>query len=64
MARISRKHCAVCDSDQTFVNGRCGACKKKKTGEEEEKWSAMSVDDRLLDLHRRVKQLEQGPRRF
>lgn len=64
MTRISSSYCAACGEQKTFVNGKCGACKKKKAEEEERRWSALSVDDRLLDLHRRMKALESGPTRY
>ena len=64
MAFIEKKECPVCQKVQNFVNGRCCECETRKYREKLNHWQSMSYDDRLLDLLKRVRDLEKGPPRY
>lgn len=64
MAYLSKEFCPVHKKDTPHVNGECRLCQEEKEKKELAKWEAMSTEDKLRDLHLRIKELEEGLPRF
>lgn len=61
MALIQHRYCDRCESHQSIVNGYCAGCKQRKYIQDTAAWSALTQDEKLQDLRRRIEKLEQGP---
>ena len=61
MAVVENKYCPKCEKVEYFCNGTCNSCRSDKYIQETAAWNALSVDQRLQDLRRRIEKLEQGP---
>ena len=64
MALIQYKYCDVCESVKMHTNGHCDDCWERKRREALAAWKAKTVDEKLLDLHKRMLKLEAGPPTF
>ena len=61
MAFIRVEYCRVCETTTQHVNGGCSECKERIYKEKVAAWNALTVDERLQDLRRRMEKLEAGP---
>lgn len=61
MAYIQTKYCTTCDRDTSHTNGTCNHCRERIRREEMAAWQAKTVEEKLLDLHKRILKLEAGP---
>lgn len=64
MAYLDEYHCFACDSVTGHVDGECCKCEERKHVKLLKQWQAQTVDERLLDLLRRIESLESGPPRL
>lgn len=64
MALMGEDYCTTCESTTMFVNRKCSKCSEREHREEVAKWNALTTEEKLQDLRRRVEKLEQGPPRF
>lgn len=64
MAYITTKYCTTCDRDTSHTNGTCNHCRERIRREEMAAWQAKTVEEKLLDLHKRTLKLEAGPARY
>lgn len=64
MAYVEQKECKVCQKITYHTNGKCNDCKHRGYLKKVHKWDAMSYDDRLTDLRKRMEELEAGPPRY
>lgn len=61
MAFIFDCYCNECEQTVRKVNGKCPDCEEKKRRMEMETWKAMTTDEKLLDIHKRLLELEKSP---
>ena len=54
------KYCYVCEKTSNHVNGKCPHCEEKKERERIAVWNALTVEEKLQNLRRRVEELERG----
>lgn len=64
MAYSSKEFCPVHKKDTLHVNGKCRLCQEEKEERSLREWEAMSLKNKLRDLHLRIKNLEKGPMKF
>ena len=64
MAFFNERHCRECGTVTTHNGSDCLACQERKRKASEEAWMALPLDDKLLDLYRRLRELARGPMRF
>lgn len=64
MAFIENKYCPRCERCEVFCNGKCNFCKNREYIQETAAWNALSADEKLQDLRKRIEKLEQGPLRY
>lgn len=64
MAYMSEEFCPIHKKETPHVNGKCRLCRGEKEKKELAKWEAMPLENKLRDLHLRVKALEKGPPKF
>lgn len=60
MALIRNQFCRKCEQDTRHCNDKCTECAKREYRERVGAWNALTVDERLQDLRRRVEELEKG----
>jgi hypothetical protein len=61
MAFRNDSHCIKHKKITPHINGKCYYCQQEEEKEEMNKWDAMTIEEKLRDLHLRLKQLEKGP---
>tara|TARA_R110000765_G_scaffold263162_1_gene362958 strand:- start:433 stop:627 length:195 start_codon:yes stop_codon:yes gene_type:complete len=61
MAYIQKGYCKECEKDVDFINGLCTICCERIRRETMAKWQSNTVEEKLLDLHKRTLKLEQPP---
>lgn len=64
MAFINDSYCCRCERVTSHINGGCSICNERNERERIGKWNALTIDEKLSDLRKRVESLEQGPMRF
>ena len=64
MAHVVTEYCGRCETDTTFVNGSCSSCSMREYREMVGAWNALTVDEKLTDLRKRMEKLEHGPARY
>lgn len=64
MALIRIQYCQACAAEKRHINGVCDDCRERKHREAMAAWQAKSIDERLLDIHKRLLRLERGPTRY
>lgn len=58
MAYIARRYCSGCEQEVDTINGKCVTCAVRKTRQEMAAWQALTIEEKLLDIHKRLLQLE------
>jgi acyl-CoA reductase-like NAD-dependent aldehyde dehydrogenase len=61
MAYVSDDECRVCERVTQHVNRECVECRARKYRQATAAWNALTVEERLQDLRRRVEALEARP---
>ena len=64
MAYLHTEYCKECDCTRTFINNRCPQCGERKQRMEMAAWQALTVEEKLLDIHKRLLKLEAGPQTY
>ena len=64
MALITTEYCRECEAYVLHTNGECVHCTERKRRVELALWQSKTTDEKLLDLHKRLKSLEAGPIRY
>lgn len=64
MAYISREYCNKCEKEVQMVNHRCPTCAVRESRQEMAAWQALTVEEKLLDIHKRLLKLEAGPQTY
>jgi hypothetical protein len=62
MAFISNDYCKDCETITQHINGVCSKCYERKEKVRIFEWNSMTVDERLIDLRKRVENLEKRGR--
>lgn len=58
MAFVQQKYCNHCDCVRSFINHVCPQCEERKRRIEIAAWQALTFDEKLLDIHKRLLKLE------
>jgi len=61
MAYYQDKYCYRCELSGPHINGYCVRCKDRAHREKMAAWNALTVEEKLLDLHKRIASLESKP---
>ena len=61
MVMAMTQWCQHCERETRHHDCQCTVCAERKRKEYLMAWNAMSVDERLSDLRRRIEQVERGP---
>lgn len=61
MAYISQEYCNFCEQETQFINRKCIACACREVRQETAAWQALTVEEKLLDIHKRLRKLEAKP---
>lgn len=64
MAFVEHRHCDPCGQPRPHTNGSCNACVEREHRLAEAAWSALTTDEKLLDLKRRLDVQERRPHRY
>lgn len=64
MAFVRDEYCRICEYETLHTNNKCNKCSEREHHEAMEAWQAKTVDEKLLDLLKRVQILERGPPRY
>ena len=64
MARISQDYCNKCEQQTQHINNRCVTCAVRENRQEMAAWQALTIEEKLLDIHKRLLKLEAGPQRY
>ena len=64
MAFINDSYCPHCERVTQHVNMGCVVCNERKERERIATWNALTTDEKLSDLRKRVEGLERGPTIF
>ena len=64
MAFVEIKHCDRCEKVTHHVNRKCTDCSEREYREKTAAWNALTTDEKLQDMRRRIEKLEQGPMRY
>lgn len=64
MARVSDEYCDTCEEITQHINNRCVPCSIRDTRKEMAAWKALTIEEKLLDIHKRLLKLEAGPQRY
>lgn len=64
MALIRIQYCQTCAAEKRHTNGKCNDCRQREHREAMAAWQAKTIDERLLDIHKRLLRLERGPTRY
>lgn len=64
MARISQDYCNKCSQETQHINNRCVPCAVRETRQEMAAWQALTIEEKLLDIHKRLLKLEAGPQKY
>lgn len=58
MAYLSREYCNECEQEVDMINHVCVTCAVRKTRQEMAAWKVLTIEEKLLDIHKRLLQLE------
>ena len=58
MVCIREEHCDACERVTHHINGRCRLCETKAEKAREALWESKPVNERLIELLKRVEDLE------
>ena len=64
MAYITWDYCKDCEETTHHCNGECSQCRERRNRKELAAWQAQTVEEKLLDLHKRLQKLEKEPIRY
>ena len=61
MAYINTEYCPKCESETRHTNGKCNDCAAREYREQTAAWNALTTEEKMQDLRRRVERMERGP---
>lgn len=64
MAYLSRQYCSKCEKEVDLINGKCVACACREVRQETAAWQALTIEEKLLDIHKRLRILEAKPQTY
>jgi len=64
MAFVRDEYCRICEYETLHTNSKCNKCSEREHREAMAAWQAKTVDEKLLDLLKRIQILERGPPRY
>ena len=64
MALVQQEYCPKCEKETQHVNRVCVYCGDRERRKKIASWNALTVNEKLQDLRRRVEKLEAGPLRY
>jgi hypothetical protein len=64
VAHIDDEFCVKHKRVTTHVNGKCSLCQQEKEEKALKEWEARPLDEKLLNLHMRLKKIEENPTDF
>ena len=64
MAIIRHVYCTLCEDVKLHLNNECQVCAERKERERVAVWNALTVEEKMQDLRRRIEVLERGPARY
>jgi len=60
MALATSKYCPKCGDETVHINMLCARCEDRFMREEQARWEALSTEEKIQDLIRRIEKLERG----
>ena len=64
MAFLRNMYCHICEKETSHNHMKCISCEERKYREKIAKWNALTNDEKLSDLRKRIEKLEAGPTRY
>ena len=64
MAFLTQEECLKCEQLTTHINSKCSVCADRIKRQQVEKWNALTTDEKLNDLRKRIEILERGEVKF
>lgn len=64
MAYIQQEYCHECERETLHCNGKCPDCSAREYREQTAAWNALTTDEKLQDIRKRLEALERGPARY
>ena len=64
MVYLTTEYCVECETTLQMCNGKCPKCEERKRRVDIAAWQALSTDEKLLDLHKRILELEKPEPRY
>lgn len=61
---IRREYCYKCVKEVDFHNGQCPDCVDRLHREKMAAWQALTIEEKLLDIHKRLLKLETETRTY
>lgn len=58
MAYVELKYCDKCAGTTNHINGKCAPCYDREYRQKNAAWQALTVEEKLLDLMKRIEKLE------
>lgn len=64
MAFVEFKYCEKCVGTTNFINGKCAVCSDREYRQQIAAWQALTTEEKLLDLMKRIERLENRENKF
>jgi hypothetical protein len=61
MAFVETRYCHICEQATMHRDHLCAPCEERKRRTELASWQALSIEEKLLSIHKRLLKLESGP---
>lgn len=61
MAYVVHQYCNECCNTTLHVNNKCSECKSREQRQKLAAWQSLTVEEKLLDIHKRLSYLERKP---
>jgi len=58
MAFVELKYCEKCSEVTNFIDHKCTECSEREYRQEIAAWKVLTIEEKLLDLMKRVEKLE------
>jgi len=64
MAFIRQEYCHKCERETQHCNGKCRDCSAQEYRERTAVWNALTTNEKLQDMRKRLEVLERGPAQY
>jgi hypothetical protein len=64
MAYIRDEYCHRCEKETQHCNHKCTNCAEREYRERTAAWNALTTDEKLQDIRKRLEDLERGPAQY